>query len=167
MRCGVFLCQNLLENHNFKVSGTSVELSGWNTNLTGDYRDVQYDTPEGMPGFCAAYLLSLNSADTQRGIWQTVNLEAGKSYVFSCYLKLAQVNSKPTRGVYLMVKSANGSTFYRSQMITSKKEFQRVVLPFTVDAACGESYTVGIYIDGNVKAKAIAPQLETGTTAVD
>ncbi|MGM9683045.1 MAG: DUF6531 domain-containing protein, partial [Eubacteriales bacterium] len=163
MEIGNLRCQNLLRNHNFNTGITEPTNVGWSTNLTGDYRDVQYDPPEKMPGFCAAYLVSLYSTDRQRGIWQTVNLTANKSYVFSCYLKLDQGNSNPERGVYLMVRSANGTTTYRSQMITSKKEFQRVALPFTVDASCGLSYTVGIYIDGNAKAKAIAPQLEEGT----
>ena len=164
MEIGNLTCKNLLKNHNFNTGITDPVSFGWSTNLTENYRDVQYDPPEKMPGYCAAYLLSLYSTDSQRGIWQTVNLTAGQSYVFSCYLKLAQGNSNPARGVYLMVKSANGTTTYRSQMITTKKEFQRVALPFTVDSSCGLSYTVGIYIDGNVKAKAIAPQLEQGTT---
>lgn len=163
MEIGNLRCQNLLRNHNFNTGITEPTNVGWSTNLTGNYRDVQYDPPEKMPGFCAAYLVSLYSTDRQRGIWQTVNLTANKSYVFSCYLKLDNYNSNPERGVYLMVRSANGTTTYRSQMITSKKEFQRVALPFTVDASCGLSYTVGIYIDGNAKAKAIAPQLEEGT----
>lgn len=164
LEIGNLTCKNLLKNHNFNTEITDPVSCGWNTNLTEDYRDVQYDPPEKMPGYCAAYLVSLYSTDSQKGIWQTVNLTAGQSYVFSCYLKLAQGNSNPARGVYLMVKSANGTITYRSQMITAKKEFQRVALPFTVDAAYGLSYTVGIYIDGNVKAKAIAPQLEQGTT---
>ena len=164
MEIGNLTCKNLLKNHNFNRSGRSIDLTGWDTNLTGDHRGIQYDPPEKMPGYCAAYLLSLYSTDSQRGIWQTVNLAAGKSYVFSCYLKLDQANSNPNRGVYLMVKNANGDVVCRSKMISTKKEFQRVALPFTVDASCGLSYTVGIYIDGNVKAKAIAPQLEQGTT---
>ena len=164
LEIGNLTCKNLLKNHNFNTGITDPVSFGWSTNLTGNYRGVQYDPPEKMPGYCAAYLLSMYSTDSQKGIWQTVNLDSGKPYVFSCYLKLAQGNSNPARGVYLMVKSTNGTTTYRSQMITTKKEFQRVALPFTVDASCGDSYTVGIYIDGNIQAKAIAPQLEQGTT---
>ena len=164
MNIGNLKCENLLQNHNFTTSGTDIALTGWSNNLEGiQYRDIQYDPPEGMPGRIAAYLLSLVSGDRQRGMWQTVSLECGQSYVFSCYLKLDQYNSNPNHGVYLMAKSTNGSTVFRSDMISVRGDFQRVVLPFKVDSACGETFTVGIYIDGNVKAKAIAPQLERGT----
>ena len=164
MNIGNLKCENLLRNHNFTTSGTDIVLTNWSNNLEGiQYRDIQYDPPEGMPGRIAAYLLSLVSSDRQRGMWQTVSLECGQSYVFSCYLKLDQYNSNPNHGVYLMAKSTNGSTVFRSDMISVRGDFQRVVLPFKVDSACGETFTVGIYIDGNVKAKAIAPQLEKGT----
>ena len=163
MDIGNLTCENLLRNHNFTPNGTGISLTSWETNLTGDYRAVLYDSPEGMPGGCAAYLVSLYSSDVQKGIWQMQSFETGQSYVFSCYLRLEQHNSNPAHGVYLMVRDTSGNVIGRSQMITTKKEFQRVALPFTIQD-CGATYYVGIYIDGNVKAKAIAPQLEKGTT---
>ena len=163
MDIGKLSCKNLLRNHNFDRGITSPTSCGWSTNLTGDYRIVMTETAEKMPGYCSAYLISLMSSDRQKGIWQTVNLSSGKNYVFSCYLKLGYPNTQSAHGVYLMVKTANGEIVHRSKMITEKGDFVRVALPFYVDGECGLSYTVGIYIDGNVKAKVIAPQLEEGT----
>ncbi len=163
MHIGSLRCENLLKNHNFKQSGFGIDMTDWTTNLNDSDRTIQFDSPEKMPGKFSANLISLLSADREKGMWQTVTLDAGQSYVFSCYLKLAIGNSNPEHGVYLMVKNSSGTVIAKSKMINKKKEFQRVALPFVANAAYGTSYTVGIYIDGNTKAKAIAPQLERGT----
>ena len=100
---------------------------------------------------------------TDDGIWQNVTLESGKSYVFSCYLKLARPNTNgENKGVYLKVRSNNGGSEFISQKITVRNDFQRVALPFRVESGCGTSFSVGIYIDDYIQAKAIAPQLEEG-----
>ena len=140
LEIGNLTCKNLLKNHNFNIGITDPVSFGWNTNLTGNYRDVQYDPPEKMPGYCAAYLLSLYSTDSQKGIWQTVNLTAGQPYVFSCYLKLAQGNSNPAHGVYLMVKSANGTTTYRRTCVCIL--YLLGVVCFAVGASKGEGSVV-------------------------
>ena len=166
MNIGSLRCENLLKNHNFKLSnlgGFGIDMTDWTTNLNDSDRTIQFDSPEKMPGKFSANLISLLSADREKGMWQTVTLDAGQSYVFSCYLKLAIGNSNPEHGVYLMVKNSSGTVIAKSKMINKKKEFQRVALPFVANASYGTSYTVGIYIDGNTKAKVIAPQLEQGT----
>ena len=162
MEIGNLRCENLLQNHNFKRNGIDIDLTGWSNNLVGQqYRDIFFDPPEGMPGGIAAYLVSLYDTDRARGMWQTVSLDANTQYVFSCYLKLDQWSSKPTYGVYLMVKKSDGTVVARSVYVNRREPFVRVALPFRTCGSC-TNYTVGIYIDGNVKAKAIAPQLEKG-----
>ena len=160
---GDLRCENLLNNHNFKraIMGYGINMLGWYTNMNDDTRSIQYDTAEGMPGLYSAYLLSLNKTDKACGMWQNVTLEADTPYVFSCYLRLDRGNSDTSRGVYLMVKKENsGEVIARSKMISRRDGFARVVLPFKIKDA--GLYSVGIYIDGNIKAKAIAPQLEEG-----
>ena len=83
--------------------------------------------------------------------------------MFSCYLKLARPNTNgENKGVYLKVRSNNGGSEFISQKITVRNDFQRVALPFRVESGCGTSFSVGIYIDDYIQAKAIAPQLEEG-----
>lgn len=41
------------------------------TNL--DTNKLFYDTPEKMPVFCAAYMVSFAAAGEKKGIWQTVS----------------------------------------------------------------------------------------------
>ena len=67
LEIGNLTCKNILKNHNFNTEITNPVSFGWNTNLTGNYRVVQYDPPEKMPGYCAAYLLSLSGEVTR--VW--------------------------------------------------------------------------------------------------
>ncbi|MBR6052008.1 MAG: RHS repeat-associated core domain-containing protein, partial [Clostridia bacterium] len=163
LEIGNLKCQNLLSDHNFSTDirnlSDSHPIGAWHTNLGNHF--VQYDPPERMPGQCSALLINRLPTDVDKGIWQDVTLECGKDYVFSCYLKLSRNGSDSNHGIYLMVQ-ADGYQFV-SQRITTPGEYQRVVLPFHVGNACCSSFRVGIYIAGNVYAKAIAPQLEEGT----
>ena len=163
MEIGNLKCQNLLSDHNFNTSiddlRSSQPVGAWRTNLRDNF--VQHDPPEKMPGFCSAYLINWAKRYADDGIWQNVTLESGKNYVFSCYLKLVRANGS-NKGVYLKVRSNNGGSEFISQKITIRKEFQRVALPFRVESGCGTSFSVGIYIDDYIQAKAIAPQLEEG-----
>ena len=176
MNIGNMRCQNLLNNHNFIRNNSSISMSYWGNNLNEEYRSILYDPNEGMCGAIAAYLVSLVQSDRQRGMWQWKSLTPNADYVFSCYLKLDNKNSNSSHGVYLMVHDADGRLQAKSPMITTKGDFNRVVLPFHVakdnpnqeESTSGcmkqrNNIKVGIYIDGNVKAKVIAPQLERGT----
>ena len=167
---GNLRCENLLENHNFKDNSDTIDIAAgetditlnhnmWTSTLTEATDYLTFEHPEGMPGYCSVSLVTRDTAARGKGLRQTVTLPAGK-YVYSCYLKLESDNTDPERGVYICVEEEDGTEECRSPKITTKGEFVRVAVYFeTVNEA---NYKFGICLDGNVRAKAIAPQLESG-----
>jgi len=165
---GNLQCLNLLQKHAFDTTlgdqNSDYWYYGWESNLYNDNNllMIRTDDAEGMPGGRAAYLINPNINNHTQGMWQTLSLEAG-SYVFSCYLKLIRKLSTDA-GVKLMVhRKVNDTTWTHvetSEVISETNGFSRVAMAFNVSTA--GTYRVGIYLDYDCRAKAIAPQLEQG-----
>ncbi len=165
MDLGGLYCRNLLRNTNFnRTQDFALQTWGWNTNLpTWDTASISTAPSDSMPGFIAAEIRNSNRSDQLVGIWQEPTLEIG-DYIFSCYLKPITNARGTDAGVYLAVIYCDGTVKKGPKLNIRSEEFVRAVLPFSMKKR--ECCRVGIYIDGAITFKAIAPQLEKGKNEI-
>ncbi len=149
---------NLLQNASMEDSSVSLaENAHWTRTGTG----AQMATDGYLGSDCLCFFRT--AAQTTVDQWyQTVTLEAGKSYTFSAYVKVPSGASFNTNGgVYLAFQNSSGSTISSSEMVnystqTAGGGWTRLSVTYynssTVStsvrvAICASGYTGSIYAD--------------------